>query len=295
MFKKILIVLMIGCFLLGMATRAEVEEVKKEAQAKTAEGIVKDSATAESEKGYRIEVAVNSDKQAQTKEIKFVSPEGKVLKVIPYETWEQKLSFEVSPDSNYVLNKSISESSNQLNLTYLDRTGKEKWTKKFSVEGVGEEDFPSHGIELSKDGSSIVIYRNHELGYDSVQCDITVLDILGKEKVAYSFDSMIETGALQISTDGKIIGASTYKKGLGDCLFFLDVESGRTKMVKARGEGWKGYFILSSSPIPPQSGKVRLGWQPLGKEYNNIPGGGVKTKDVGFEEIPGDLSTIFEE
>jgi hypothetical protein len=43
MFKKILIVLMIGCFLLGMATRAEAENVKEEAE----EEVMSDSTTAD--------------------------------------------------------------------------------------------------------------------------------------------------------------------------------------------------------------------------------------------------------
>jgi len=42
MFKKILIVLMIGCFLLGMATKAEVEEIKEEAEKE----VIEDSAAA---------------------------------------------------------------------------------------------------------------------------------------------------------------------------------------------------------------------------------------------------------
>ncbi|MEO0293962.1 MAG: hypothetical protein ABIN61_07065 [candidate division WOR-3 bacterium] len=133
-------------------------------------------------------------------------------------------------------------------------------------------------------GGSIVVYKNHEVNGDSVRCDITVLDTLGKEIISYSFGSMIETGALQISPDGKIFGARTYKKDVGECLFFLDVETGRTKVVKAVGEV-KGKK-WSASPSLLKDKKIHLsgGWHHIDKAQSAI---------TSFDEIPSDISTLF--
>jgi hypothetical protein len=312
MFKKFLLIVLSFCFLLGMATRKELENVKKVAESEST--ATAESTTVEAVKGYRI--AVDSVKKEegkwmirQPKEIRFVSPAGKTIRTIPYETGEQQLKFRISPASNYVANLEVKDLKeveikviqkqmklravdlSKLDFTYIDRTGKEKWVKEFIVEGVGSETFPSYGIEFSKDGGSIVIYKNHELGYDSSRCDITVLDTLGREIISYSFDNMIETGALQISPDGKIIGAPTYKKGLGECLFFLDVKSGKTKIVKAKGDlngkKWSAYFILSefTDPNLPPRGKVWLSVavNPKNKWFGYLT----------FDEIPSDLSTLF--
>jgi hypothetical protein len=314
MFKKFLLIVLSFCFLLGMATRKELENVKTTVETTTTEPTVNAGfPTIKEEKGYRIKIdSVKKEEgkwmMLQPKEIRFVSPSGKTVRTIPYETGEQHLNFRISPASNYVVNlavKNLKEAEmneirrqmklgvgrlDRLNLAYIDKTGKEKWVKEFIVEGVGKETFPSYGIEFSKDGGSIVVYKNHQIRYDSVRCDITVLDTLGKEVISYSFGSMIETGNLQISPDGKLIGAPTYKKGLGDCLFFLDVESGRTKVVKAVGEVWQAWFSLLSQ-IPTSEGYKNLSsrhidfwWEIKGKR-----GGKILT----FDEIPSDLTTLF--
>ncbi|MEO0293963.1 MAG: hypothetical protein ABIN61_07070 [candidate division WOR-3 bacterium] len=176
--RKLLIVLSVCLFLLGMATRKELEEVKKTVETTTT---IPDTtsdvgaSTIKLEKGYRIKI--DSVKQQEgkwmmlrPKEIRFVSPSGKTVKAIPYETGEQHLKFRISPASNYVANLEVKDLKkteikeiqkqmklragdlSNLNLTYIDRRGKERWVKEFIVEGVGSETFPSYGIEFSKDG-----------------------------------------------------------------------------------------------------------------------------------------------
>ena len=78
--NRVLLVLAVCVFLLGWATKAEVEKVNEEAEAKE-EKVVEDTAAieVESEKGYKIQV---SEKQGRDEEIKFVSPEGEVVKSI---------------------------------------------------------------------------------------------------------------------------------------------------------------------------------------------------------------------
>jgi len=57
MFEKVLIVLMIGCFLLGMATKAEVEEVKEEAEGTTTTESSVNESDNNSETDYQISAA----------------------------------------------------------------------------------------------------------------------------------------------------------------------------------------------------------------------------------------------
>jgi hypothetical protein len=302
MFKKILIVLMIGCFLLGMATKAEVESVKEEG-AETPKNTVTETLAQpenETEKGYRIEVS-KVNLRGKEEEIRFISPEGNVVRTIPYGIGAQKLNFRISPASNFVVNTRVEDLSeaeakeireqmklssgrvDRLNLAYIDKTGKEGWVKEFLVESVDSETFPSYGIEFSKDGSRILLYKNHKLGYSSYRCDITILDTLGREIVSRSVNNMIE-GGFQIASDGKIVGAPIYKDS-GKYLIFIDVEDNRTKVVKAEGEvnGKK----WSASPSLLKNKKIYLsgGWHYIDEAQSAI---------TSFDEIPSDLTTLFE-
>jgi hypothetical protein len=307
-----LIVLMIGCFLLGMATRSEAENAVKEGEKVAAEDTVADTVSQttiqnKDENAYRVEVIEEQLRGGENKEeIRFVSPEGNVVKSIPYGTGQQKLNFRVSPASNFVVNTRVEDLNeaeakeirgqmklgsgkvDKLNIVYIDNTGKEEWVKAFIVESVGSETFPSYGIEFSKDGSRIVFYKNHKLGYSSYRCDITILDTLGREIFSHSVNNMIE-GGLQIAPDGKIVGAPIYKDS-GKHLIFIDVETGETKIVKAEGEGWEAWFSLLSQ-FPTNEGyrnlrskHIDLWWEKEGVEGNNV---------LPFDEIPSDISTLF--
>jgi len=304
MFKKVLIVLMIGIFLLGMATKAEVENVKEEVEK---EKVAEDTETVEvdTEKGYKIQVSGEGGR-GDEKEIEFISPEGNVVKTIPYGTGQRKLDFRISPASNFVVNTRVEDLKDEevkeireqmklssgkvdrLNLAYINKTGKEEWVKEFIVEGIGSETFPSYGIEFSKDGSRIVFYKNHKLGYSSYRCDITVLDTLGREIVSHSVNNMIE-GGLQIAPDGKIVGAPIYKDS-GKHFIFIDVETEETKISKAEGGGWEAWFSLLSQ-FPTKEGYrnlrskyIDLWWEKGGVEGNNV---------LPFNEIPSDIYNLI--
>jgi len=277
------------------------------------------------EEGYRIEVAKETVQTAsyvktKEKEIRFISPEGKVLKILPYDTWEEKSKIILSPNLRYLIKKDeivrLSEEevkkaqereelfSSRLSLLkfhFINAMGKVKWSKEFVIEGVGDEVFCPYFLSISGDGSRIVFSKNHSISYYKDKCLIVVYDTLGNEVISFWLNHYVESKP-EISQDGKIVGAEVYFPPEGSNtsmtvkhLFFLDVETGRTKFVKAEGKGWRGYFILSSTPFPPQNKQVRLGWQPLDKKYDKIPGGGVKTRDIAFDEIPDDLSTLFEQ
>ncbi|RKZ25431.1 hypothetical protein DRQ20_05185 [bacterium] len=94
----------------------------------------------------------------------------------------------------------------------------------------------------------------------------------------------------EISPDGKIVGAVVYPikdgKSLGKYLFFLDVETGRTKLVKA--EGKKGERKWSASFDLRENKKIGLngGWWDI-KIAQSV--------ETTFDELPSDLSVLFEQ
>jgi hypothetical protein len=83
---------------------------------------------------------------------------------------------------------------------------------------------------------------------------------------------------MQISPDGKIFGATTFREKGERVLFFLDVETGRTKIVKAEGKGWR----ISGFPLNDK--KIELVLHEYPKKW-------VLT----FDELPEDLSNLLQE
>ena len=275
-------------------------------------------------KEYRIEVIIDTLQKTpyvrtDRREIRFVSPDGKILKTLPYKDWQDRLGIFISPYFKCLIKAKdtpaewIKDSLGQrerikearVEFTYINARGEEKWKKDFEIiytlEETDEDDVRPYFFVFSRDGGRIVFVKNDtfisEWKYPS---DIFVYDTLGNEITSvYKTYGIENSNSIEISPDGKIIGAevfpppeSLYQRATKH-LLFLDVETGRTKLVKAEGEGWGGRFVLSSSPTPPKNGKIRLNWYPTGKNYVRKPGGGVKTKEVTFDELPNDLSVLF--
>ena len=255
------------------------------------------------EEGYRIEVVIDTIQkmpyvETQAKEIRFIKPDGKVIK---------SLSFNktiLSGNKKYLLHFSdykIKGSYDEVERILFNTRGEMKWKKKWKTYPGQRRDpellCPYWAEGISSEGNAVyVMYID---SFDKTH--LVVYDTTGEEVVNIVWISELRN--IEISVDGKIIGAMTgesteERKGYtGPYLFFLDVETKRIKVVKAWGisnnEGWMCSFVLSSGRPIPESGKIKIDWQPIGKEYNKIPGGGVKTKIVSFDAIPDDLSTLF--
>ena len=264
----------------------------------------------ENQKGYRIEADVFSlgnDRllvKPSVKEIKFVSPEGKIIRTLPFDYMRDCGKIIISPTFTYLLKaedtpgqlrkdslgrmEQIKEA--RVEFSYINAKGEEKWKKNFQIiytlEQTDEDDVRPYFFNFSKDGGKIVFVRNHS----DYQSDIIVLDTLGNE-VALAYDSyFIEgSGYLEISPDGKIVGAETGKEVDSKWfkhLFFLEVETGRTKLVKAEGEvngrKWSASFSLHENK------KIHLtgGWHHIKTAQSAI---------TSFNEIPEDLSSLFKQ
>ncbi|RKZ24787.1 hypothetical protein DRQ20_06370 [bacterium] len=280
------------------------------------------SGAGEKPEGYRIEVVKDTLREGsyvrvEDKEIRFISPEGKVVKTVKLgvESWKEgkvwylrrvEVDDTLSMKGLILIGVALSKSDYSPDVpgameTYecwdyevevMDFSGEVRFRKSFRTY-CSEDPTCAYWLgRFSKEGNAVMFYYRDSL--DNVHIEVYDMD---RHRLAEAqYDQ--EMWDIQISPDGKIVGAETLKK-IGDRyyrhLFFVDVETGRTKLVKAEGEinrkRWTGYFILSSTPKPPPSGKIRIGVDP----HLPIPGGGVKTKDVSFDELPSDLSVLFEE
>jgi len=311
MFEKVLIVLMIGCFLLGMATKAEVEGVKEEVEKE----VIEDSTTVEvnAEKVYKIQVSGEGE-QGDEKEINFISPEGDVLKNIRFDysvskagdLWHiESTNLEaISEDKSKVI---ISEESwksryNPDELTdypgyegeiwdytvkLMSGMGEVKFTKQFKTYPGNDPTASYFKTLFSRQGNAVLFfYRDSEHIFH-----IEVYDTEGNNLAEASNENYLSN--LQISPDGKIVGAETEKK-VGKAwlrhLFFLDVETGKTKVVKAEGKRWlAGFSLLSRIPTPEgyrnlTSKHIDFVWEIEGKRGSKI---------LVFDQLPNDLSTLF--
>ncbi|TES92757.1 MAG: hypothetical protein E3J87_04365 [Candidatus Cloacimonadota bacterium] len=244
------------------------------------------------------------------KEINFLSPDGKIMKVLPVWKVEYTKGKEkdmevrnfsevlVSENRRYALqvkeSKLVSERLREtvinrditLRLSYFNAEGSVLWRKKFSVWFISPDE-EGYGYKVSHSGKGILFFRSKRVGNNEFRTEVYVFETRGRKVAKVTHNSLMRK--FQISPDGGIVGARVSD----GYLFFLNVKTGRTKLVNAEGDGWGGFFILSSSHFPSESGKILIGWRPLGGEYSKISGGGIKMKDVTFNSLPDALSEFF--
>jgi len=299
--RKLLLIVLSFCFLLGMAIKAEVEGVKGE--------VIEDSATVEvnAEKGYKIQVS-GEGAQGDEKEINFISPDGNMIKSIPYATWEDRARITISPDNHYLIESSVLSSglkgkNPRIEISFVNAKAEKKWSKSFEIEYMlsqtDEDDQMPYFFKVSRDGSTIAFIRSRNTYEKDWWSDIVVFDTLGNKITSVSHVPPQMEGSssdFEISPDGKIIGAIVFPQSedrakRGRHFFFLDVESGRTKVVKAEGKGWAVDFALPYEMGTPL-GKIYIGWgiyeDPENKKW--LKGG---YKYLTFNEIPSDISNLF--
>lgn len=279
------------------------------------------------EKGYRIEVIIDTIQKepyvkAKRKEVRFISPEGNVIRRISLsssvkkegEYWYSegrdvedtlsdkglvliteykiKTSYDPRKLEEYYVEKGEYW---DMEAEVIDAKGKTKFRKMFrTYPGDDPTAYYWRGI-FSKEGNAVLFFYRDEEG----KFNIEVYDMNGKMLASAKYDEYLHN--LQISPDGKIIGAETIKKVNGKWyrhLFFLDVETGRTKMVKAEGRfgetnWWRAGADLDHYSL--KSGEIRIGVFLLDK-----PSGITKTLksvhvNLTFEELPDDLSILFKQ
>lgn len=190
--------------------------------------------------------------------------------------------------------------------SYINMKGEKKWSKEYEAiyvfkENLGKEGEFSYYFAISKDGNRILFVRalekERETPYPEYPAEVLVLDTLGNEIAKSKIPPYFE-GDIQISPDGKIVGATIEQlikddKLLGRHLFFLDVETGRTKIVKAEGERWLvGYAFHPYMGTPPGKISIGIGIYEDVKKMKWIKG---IQKYLSFDEIPEDLSILFKE
>lgn len=173
-------------------------------------------------------------------------------------------------------------------VSYFSAAGKVLWQKEFEISAmpyrVGK---PLYDYCIAPGGEVVAFFAVRQRTGGNIQTEMWVFNESGKERVHTRFEEVLEKP--EISSDGRIIGAYM-PDGM---LLFFEVNTGRKKMVDARGDGWNGFFMLSPSHFPPASGKVRIGWRPLVLREHETLGKRILTKDVDFNALPVSLRTFF--
>ncbi len=262
--RKISFLLVLSfCFLLGMATKAEVENLERDKEAVT------DSTTTVSDKGYRIEVGKVKLRGEERKEIRFISPDGNVVKTLEKYWYKENVSKTkgkwiteinhvagVAEKKNAVLLWECKYSTNydprgkegpyglkkDYKVKVLNSRGEESLFESFTAYPTGALAIPFWSTGISRDGSTIYVYYRDSSDVFHVE----IYDTMGKKLASATYPHEFKAD-MQISPDGKIFGAETFKKGEGKHLFFLNVETGETKLVKAEGDkdGGKWNVIIA--------------------------------------------------
>jgi len=286
------------------------------------------------DKGYRIEVAGAPERNAQ--KIRFINPDGKLIKEIPYSPdgpkWESnnlvskekigemiRIKYiwgKLSRDKRRVVSCTeiidypakyegaywvLEGRPFTAEITLYNIKGEELFTRSVRVRTTGDEtDYIPFEIAAANNGRVMVCA---ELDSTRDVHWVVVYDSTGKEILRKDLGYRI--GSVEFSPNGDIIGATTvvpieipkekrmtpdeimqldsFPKMSQAYLLFLEVDTGRMKLVKASGRGWRVRFVISSGG-PLISGKVLLRWSKRG-EYGEIY--------LPFDQIPEDLSQLF--
>ena len=258
-------------------------------------------------------------KFVEGKGFQFISKEKKVTKTLPYKTWKEKRHITISPNGKYLIKKDDvskqikSDGKNikiekMARISYVNAFGKTMWKKEFKVKAFLDDltDLMPYFIRISENGERILFVRTDKADYDSsgFNIDLFVLDKYGTQISSAANIPFPQEGPsdFEISRDGSIVAAILCipDKNWDGCrrhLFFLDVETGKTKIVKAEGKNdrkeWGARFVLSKfiNPKLPPSSEVYIG---IGETYigkhKRLRGWGGFLK---FSEIPEDLSILL--
>lgn len=235
----------------------------------------KESNAGKAKKEYRIDWGGDISSR-----VKILSPNGEVLKNFAFD------DVKISKSGRYLLHRSkhaVHEDKGYIETEndFYNVKGEKKWAKTFrSYPASWDPEVldPSMGQEgLSDNGDrSYYNWRNEEEKY----C-IAIYGEAGKEFAR----ACIDTGLydIEISPDGKLVGANTYLQAEDKSvkhLFFLDVDTGKTKLMKAEGEGWRGQYILSTGG-PLIKGQILFELDGPNSEYKRVY--------IKFSELPKDV------
>ncbi len=251
-------------------------------------------------------------KYVEGKGFQFISNEKKVTKTLPYKTWKEKRHITISPNSKYLIKKddvtkqikSDGKNIKIAKISYVNASGKTMWKKEFNVKAFLDDltDLMPYSIRISENGERILFVRTDKAYYDSsgFNVDLFVLDKYGTQISSAANIPFPQEGPtdFEISRDGSIVAAILCipDKNWDGCrrhLFFLDVETGKAKIVKAEGEGWSAGFDVTR--------RIGIKTSSQGRVYTEIG----ETKNRGqknwrswgdflrIDEIPKDLSTLF--
>ncbi len=240
--------------------------------------------TATAKKDYKI--VIEKDKVGRQVKVKFVSPEGKEIKKLsPKKTIVSKNGRKAIYKNAETIN--IEKRTIEYKRSLLNSQGGVVWEKRWKNHPISmdPEDGFSGWFEGISDNAenSYFTYRDESGVYNLI-----IIDKNGKEIAKAEHAEMFWN--IEISPDGKIVGAETsvlINKKHYKHLFFLEVDTGKTKLVKTEGKGWQGGFILSSGG-PLILEKILLWFEKIG-EPNSY-----KRVYIKFRDLPENLSELFQ-
>ncbi len=163
------------------------------------------------------------------------------------------------------------------NVSLYDVKGNQKWKKEFKIKPQymdvdGEHAYWDDGI--SDDGErSYINYCDEEDSYILV-----VFDSDGKEVANAKHDLLLQD--IEISPDGKLVGAVTNVASV-KYLFFLDVDTSKTKLVKAETPhlSLRAYVLTKKT--------IQL-WISNNQDYDKN-----KIIDIEFSNLPSDMAELI--
>ena len=264
--------------------------------------------------GYKIKVMLDTVHEkdyvkTQGKEVRFISPSGQIARkiILEYKIWKKgkywyenrKYVEDTIPDNTLIL---VTDFSRKLEtdprtlwedyyegtdwvyrVNVFDSHGKMRFSSTFKTFPDNDPTMTNWQAKFSGNGNSLLVYYKDSISHVHIE----MYDLNGKLLAQASNDQ--DLMQIIIAPDGKLVCARTAKTVNGTVIqhiFILDVETGRTKILRAEGEKNKRKWSIHAFPLANKRIQICGGWRQIES---------AQSVDTNFDEVPDDLSTLFSE
>lgn len=237
------------------------------------------------------------------REIHFSKSVMGTQKTLSYGDWREQRKIIISPNAKGLIKETETVGQltgkgtppapghNTVNLSYFNVLGEVVWNKEYpvdkSLDDTSEGEPMPYFTKISKNGSAILFVRTHGFPSPDWYADLMVFSTTGALLASVAHIPALLEGSpsdFELAPDGLLISAiipMATGNGLEQHMFFLDIETGRTKIVKIQSNERNNEWGVSSDLLSNKQIKFTGNW-----------GTEIRSQKISFTNLPADISDM---